>query len=136
MFGRIDWWPDRQKIKSFALSLAIAAILMALLLLWASGQRAALSVAAAGVSLALLSWLLPTVGRLVYWVWMGVSFALGRITSPLFTALIFYLVITPVGWLRRLGLRDPLALRSRPEQQSYFEEHPRINLPDDFKRQF
>jgi hypothetical protein len=37
-------------------------------------------------------------------------------------ALLFFLVVTPVGWLRRLSVRDPLSLRFQPDAASYWKE--------------
>jgi hypothetical protein len=66
---------------------------------------------------------------------MGVSYVLGRITSPIFTAVIFFLVLTPIGLIRRLLGNDSLRLSRPDEMPSYFEEHPAID-DEDLERQF
>lgn len=136
MFGRIDWHPDRKRVRSFAVSLLVASLLFALLVWLAVALKPALIVAACGLGLAVVSWLLTPVGRVVYWVWMGISYAIGRITSPLFTGLIFFVAITPMGLLRRLGRSDRLGLKRQRECQSYFDDHERVEQREDFLRQF
>lgn len=136
MFGRIDWNPDRQKLRSFAVSLAVASLLAALVLLLFSRRSAAIIVTLVGGLLALGGWVIPSFGKPVYWIWMGISFVLGWITSPVFTVLIFYIITTPIGWIRRLVRRDPLDLRPDEARESYFEDHPPGGDPESFKRQF
>jgi hypothetical protein len=111
IFGRINWRPDRGQVRSFAITLPPAAILGGLIFLALSGWCAAIWVTAVGTGLGMLSYLLPPFGRIVYWLWMGIGYLLGRITSPLFAALIFFLLVAPVGLIRRIGGRDPMGLR-------------------------
>ncbi len=136
IFGRINWRPDRGQVRSFAITLLPAAIFGGLILLVLSGWRAALWIVAGGGVLAILSYWLPLFGRVVYWLWMGVGYLLGRITSPLFAALIFFLLVMPIGLIRRLGGRDPMGLQKDAERDSYFEDHEKIDFKGDFERQF
>ncbi len=43
--------------------------------------------------------------------WFGLSKVLGKVTSPVVLAAIFFLVVTPVGFIRRLAGADPLRKR-------------------------
>ena len=136
IFGRINWRPDRDQVRSFAITLLPAAILGGIIFLFLAGWHTALWVAAVGAGLGLLSYLLPPFGRIVYWLWMGIGYLLGRITSPVFAALIFFLLVTPVGLIRRIGGRDPMELRRVAKRNSYFENHEKIDSKDHFERQF
>ena len=57
---------------------------------------------------ALAGFLVP--GRLgpVYRGWMGLAHAISRVTSPIFMSLVYFLVITPVGLVRRAIGGNPL----------------------------
>jgi predicted membrane metal-binding protein len=59
---------------------------------------------------------LATANRL----WMHLGVALGRIVSPVATAILFYLVFTPIGWLMRVAGKDPLRLRRDAQRASYW----------------
>ena len=59
--------------------------------------------------LAALGMTVPAALRPVYRAWMRFGLAMGRITTPLILALVFFLVISPLGLLRRLFLRDSIA---------------------------
>lgn len=50
--------------------------------------------------------------------WMGLGVALSRITAPVFYALVYWLLLTPMGVLRRTFGRSPLA--RDPEASSYW----------------
>jgi hypothetical protein len=65
-----------------------------------------------GASLAVAA-LVPGLGRLVYLAVNVISGLIGFVVSHVLLAGIFYLLFTPLGWLLRLGGKDPLHLRPR-----------------------
>lgn len=70
-------------------------------------------------------------------VWTRLGLALGRITSPLATGLLFYLVVTPLGIALRVLGKDPLRLRLEPGAKSYWIERRPPGPPGDtMRRQF
>jgi hypothetical protein len=57
--------------------------------------------------------------------WTKLGLLLGRIVSPIITAVLFYVVVTPTAVLFRLLKKDPLHLRPDREVDSYWiERHP------------
>jgi len=50
----------------------------------------------------------PMALRPVYKIWMQFGLILSRITTPIIMALVFFLVITPIGLIRRLLSSDPM----------------------------
>jgi hypothetical protein len=44
-------------------------------------------------------------------IWFGISKLLGNITSKLFLGIVFYLVVTPVGCIRKFYRRDRLRIQ-------------------------
>jgi hypothetical protein len=62
---------------------------------------------------------------------------LGRVVSPLITALLFFLVVTPIGLLFRLLKKDPLRLASSAEVSTYWiERQPPGPAPETMRNQF
>lgn len=55
-------------------------------------------------------------------VWMAFGVALSRITAPLFYGAMYWLVLTPIGIVRRTFGRSPLARDARAS--SYWIERP------------
>ena len=60
----------------------------------------------------------PMALRPVYKVWMQFGLILSRITTPIIMGLVFFLVITPTGLIRRLLSADPMA-RNFDDGESY-----------------
>jgi hypothetical protein len=88
-------------------------VLAALLYFW-RGQEIAGGVAGAlGALLALAGLAVP--GRLgpVHRAWMGLARVISKVTTPVFMGVVFFLVITPVGWVMRLFGKRPLAHKER-----------------------
>ncbi len=78
------------------------------------------------------SWLTP-LNRL----WTKLGLLLGRIVSPIVTALLFFLVVTPTGMILRLRRKDPLRLSFDAAASSYWiERQPPGPLPETMANQF
>lgn len=136
MLGRIDWSPSRHKLRVFAATLFVAALLFAAVLLLLGKSQSSLITLISGAFLSAISYLLPSVGKLVYLVWMAVGYLLGSIFSPAVSALIFYMLVTPAALLFRLFRRDNLQLKRDSGMESYFNDHQDISDPDHFQHQF
>lgn len=136
MLGKINWKPERRDIRYFAFTLGIVAVLLALVVLAASSLESALHVLAAGLLLSGLCYFVTPVGRLVYLIWMAVTFLLNWIVSPIVTSIIYYLVLTPIGLFYRLTGRDELRLKKPEGRDSYFDPITEEVTREGFERQF
>jgi len=66
--------------------------------------------------------------------WWGLTGLVGRLVSGLILALIFFLVVTPVGLLRRLLGKGPAALRPLPAgREPALEKREHVYGPQDFE---
>jgi hypothetical protein len=112
--------PSRDDLRKFGLTMgAIIAVLFGLALPWLWGRPFPLwpwGLAAVFVGWALLA---PRSLRLVYHVWMKFGQLISRITTPVILAIVFFLVITPIGVLRRWFSSDPLRRHYDHGAQSY-----------------
>lgn len=69
--------------------------------------------------------------------WTALGHLLGRVTTPIVTAGLFFLVFTPAGFLARLLRRNPLRLGFDPTADSYWiERRPPGPRPEDMANQF
>ncbi len=84
-----------------------------------------------GVALLRPGWLRPAA---IAWAWLGQW--LHWVVNPVVMAVLYFLVLTPVGLLRRIFHRDPLGLARDPALPSYLKPHPQALDPDSLKRQF
>jgi Saxitoxin biosynthesis operon protein SxtJ len=76
-----------------------------------------------GTLLLLLGLLLPRALVIPSRAWMLLAEGLSFISTRLILAIVFFLMITPIGVLKRLSGWDPLNRRSRPSD-SYWRPYP------------
>lgn len=105
----------------FAFTLMAGFIFVALVGAW----KDLATLARAGQLLAVVSFLAGVLipGRLepARRAWMSLGEAIGRVTTPVMMAIVYFLVLTPTGLLRRALAKRP------PSNASYW--HPRPPLP-------
>ena len=81
--------------------------------------------------------ILPRALKWIYIAWMSVAFVLGFVMAHVILAVLFYLVITPIGLLAKLAGKDFLSLKLDRAAKSYWI--PREKKPKsaaDYERQF
>lgn len=113
--------------KELAIFAVLAGVFLALLSVFAHSQEwtalaallryAAPLIALMGLSLAYVR---PALLRPVYLGWMYAAFPIGWVVSHLLLALIYYLMVTPIGLFMRLAGSDPLHRRLDPTAESYW----------------
>jgi hypothetical protein len=77
----------------------------------------------AGALLAGLGWLAPRALVRPAALWMGLAHGLGWLSTRLVLAALFFLVLTPIAIVKRLGGYDPLDRRG-PRRTSYWTPYP------------
>ena len=95
--------------RKFGLTVGGAFLALAGLLWWRGRVRAALVFAALGGALVLAGLVAP--GRLgaVQRAWMGLGRLMSRVTTPVFMGIVYFLILTPIGWGMRLFGKNPVA---------------------------
>jgi hypothetical protein len=90
--------------------------------LWPLARRQAprpIPVAAAALFLAIALGR-PSILHPLNRLWAALAVLLNRVMNPVVCGLLFYLVITPMGWLRRMSGQDPLRLHPQPGESTYW----------------
>ncbi len=125
--NELNWNPSRRELRTFA---AIAVVVFGALGAWLSfsGREAAWLFAATGLVIGVPGLIHPPSIRLIYVLLALLTRPIGWALSHLIIAVLFYALITPLGLLRRLLGRDPLALRAALGADSYWAQRP---PPDD-----
>lgn len=108
--------------RRFALTLAVAFALLALLLRWRGHDAASFALFAVVAALGMASVLAPSRLGPVHRAWMALGQAISKVTTPVILALLYYVFITPVGVLRRTIGRSPLA--REPGSRSFWIARP------------
>jgi Saxitoxin biosynthesis operon protein SxtJ len=74
---------------------------------------------AAGALLLLAGLAVPNALALIHRPWMRAALLLNRVTTPIIAGAIFFLVISPIGWIMRRMGNDPMARRFDSKATSY-----------------
>lgn len=132
---RLDTSP--RALRKFGLVVGGVLLALALLLWWR--QRGWWPwVAVPGGMLVILGTVLPVALRWVYLAWMGLALVLGTVMSTVLLTLLFFLGVTPIGWLARFRGKDFLRRRIDSGSASYWLPRDRSTRRDRafYERQF
>jgi len=105
--------------RSFAWVFTVFFLLLALWPLWRGKPMRWWWLPAAGL-MALIGLIRPALLRVPNRLWFQLGTLLGRITTPIVMALLFYVVFTPIAILLRMTGRDLLRLRRDPAAKTYW----------------
>lgn len=112
----------------------LALVLISLILAYASSPRYLLP---AAIVLLVLTMTAPAVFSPFAKVWFGLSHALGTVVSKIILSFVFYLLVTPVGLLRRALGKDPMQLKSwKKGSASVFHERNCTFEPKDLEHPY
>ena len=78
----------------------------------------------------------PQWRRAIYLGWMYAAYPIGWVISHILLAMVFYLVITPIGLIMRLLGKDPLQRDLDPDAPTYWTRRPPAAEPQRYFRQF
>lgn len=120
--------------REFGLSVGTAFLTVGGLLWWRGHEAPAIAAGVVGASLIGAGLLIS--GRLgpLQRAWMSLAEAISRVTTPILMGVIYYVVLTPAGLLRRRLGTNPI--RHSPEDRSYWARRPEDRRRSDLQRQF
>lgn len=106
--------------RKFGFPVGLAFLVLTGLLWWRGRIPAAMATGSAATLLLLGGLLIPARLGPVHRAWMGLAHALSRVTTPVFMSVVYYVVLTPAGLLRRTVGRHPLR-RDRANASHWLE---------------
>lgn len=135
-FQHVKWRPDGAELRRFAVSMLIGFSLLGLFVAWRNNgvRTGSLVLWGVGLSLAIASFI-PGLGRMAY---LGVylpTSIIGYFVSHVILTLMFFLIITPLGFALRLMGKDPLQQR-RLKEKTGWTPVKTVKNEDSYYRQF
>lgn len=94
--------------RKFAFTVGAAFLVLAGLTWWRGKHTTSTVFQILGILLILAGLVLPTYLEPVQRAWMGGAHAISKVTTPIFLSVIYFVVITPAGFVMRLLGRKPL----------------------------
>jgi len=116
-FQHVKWRPDAGELRRFAIAMLIGFTVLGALSAWRGKGIGTASIVlwSIGVALAVAAFI-PKVGRIAYLAVYLPTSIIGYIVSNILLALMFLLVITPLGLILKLMGKD-LLQRQRPQKE-------------------
>jgi hypothetical protein len=119
--------------RKFGLTVGIAFVVFGGVAMWRGKQRTSMVLFGLGGVLVAAALLVPTMLGPVERAWMGLAHLISKVTTPIFMSVVYFLVLTPTGFLRRMGGRS--MLNPKPSV-SRWEPHSQVSVPESMERQF
>jgi hypothetical protein len=107
--------------RKFGLTVGVAFLLIAGISWWRGHAIAPLILSTVGGTLVLAGVAVPQILGPVYRWWMGLARLLSKVTTPLFMGAVYFLVLTPIGVVRRIFGSTPIATKAT--KGSYWAPH-------------
>ena len=119
-FQHVKWHPDRRELRRFAIAMLIGFFVLGALSAWrakgiGTGSMVLWSI---GVTLAVAA-LVPKLGRIAYLAVYLPTSIIGYVVSNVMLALMFFLVITPLGFILKLMGKDLLQQRRQKRKTQW-----------------
>ena len=130
--------PSRRELRQFAAIWfpAFFALVGGFALYWGGSLSIVGTMWLVTASISLVGIFVPRFIRPVFVGWMYAAFPIGWVISHLILALIYYVVMTPVGLLIRAVGHNPLELRSDSSQDSYWVPRREDDRMESYLRQY
>jgi len=127
---------DKQSLRKFGLTVGTVLLLIGIAL-YLFDKTSFIYFGGIGIILILFGLALPNVLRPINKIWMILAIILGWFMSRVILIILFYLVITPIGFLSKIFRSDPLSRKWDSSVSSYWEEREkRVSDKIDYERQF
>jgi hypothetical protein len=111
-------------------------LLGAVLFFWRHRVAAGSAFAGLGALLVVLALVAPVLLAAPHRLWMAFARGMGRVNTAVFLSIIFFLVLTPLGFLMRILGRDELRRRRAAPGTMWVPYPVRVADPRHFERMF
>ena len=126
---------SRRALRRFGFQVGPVLLLLGVGVAWRHGNIGWL-IAGVGVIVLALAGFSPDQLRYFHQAWMSFSLVLGEIVRPLVLTILFYLVLTPLGWLQRLAGKREMDLAFKTSANSYWKARTARRPAADYEKQF
>jgi Saxitoxin biosynthesis operon protein SxtJ len=129
--------PTKKELRIFSLAMLVFLAIVGWIVWHKSGSAdAGVIVAAVGLVFAILGFAVPPAVRPVFIALMVINYPIGWVVTHVVMALIFYLVVTPLGVIMKLAGRDPMERRFDHNAKTYWKPRPDQTDASRYFRQF
>ena len=136
MIEEIKNIPNSKKdIKSFGITIGIVLFIISGLLIYYDKNGYQLIAIIASIFIG-LGFILPTLLKPIYFVWMTFAAILGWIMTRFVLSIVFYFILTPIGLVTRILGEDFLALKKLQSDSYWNHRDSSKELNQNYEKQF
>ncbi len=136
MFEEIKNIKTRKKdLKSFGVTMGIIFLVIGGLLFFKEKEYYTELISLAGIFIG-LGYIFPIPLKPIYFIWMVFAVIMGWIMTRVILSLIFYLIISPIGFLTRIFGKDFLKLKIKKHDSYWNHRDSDIEINQDYEKQF
>jgi hypothetical protein len=121
--------------RKFGFTVGTAFLVLGGIVMWRGKQRTATVLLTLGGLLIVAALVAPTALGPVERGWMKLAHLISKVTTPIFMGVTYFIVITPIGYIRRLAGGSIIATGQRPDSR-FFPHSPAIADGERMERQF
>ena len=127
---------SKKDLRKFGLTVGIVFLAIAAFLFWKEkGSYLALGIV--GGFLVIAGLFLPIILKPLNKIWMTLAILMGWVMTRVILTILFFTVLTPLGFIAKLFGKDFLDLKLDKEQNSYWEIREKKEIkPIDYEKQF
>ena len=122
-------------LRRFGFSVGSVVLLLGCILLWRH-RGAAWPLISIGTVLVLAAGLAPRTLKWIHGPWMIAALALGWMVTRILLTIVFFLVVTPIGFLQRLFGKRAIEVAFKAGAASYWQARTARPMPEDYEKQF
>jgi hypothetical protein len=120
--------------RKFGFTVGLAFVALGSIAYWRGKHATSTVLLSLGGALVVAALVAPTLLGPVERAWMGLARLISKVTTPVFMAVVYFVAITPIGFIRRLG-GSPIMKRERTA--SRWEPHiPAVADRENMEHQF
>ena len=126
--------PPRSITAKQSADTGMAMVLICLLISFFSNSKIALSIS---IVLLILNMTIPQIYMPLAKIWIGFSIIVGNVVSRILLSIIFYVLVTPVGFIRKLFGADPMQLKKwKNDSDTVFRERNHLFQARDIEKPY
>ena len=126
---------SNKDIRSFGITMGIILFIISGLLMYYNKESYQITGIIGSMFIG-LGLIIPVMLKPFYFVWMTFAAILGWVMTRLILSLVFYFILTPIGLLTRLLGEDFLALKKSKSVSYWNHRDSKIELNQDYEKQF
>ena len=126
---------SKKSLRNFGLLVSGIFFLLGLWIYYRSQSPLGIVFFVIGTLLLLFGLVSPNSLSQVFKIWMGLAFALGWLMSRVLLTILFYFVITPIGFVAKIVGKDFLDINYKMKRESYWIIRP-IDKKVDYTKMF